>query len=245
MQFQNRTALVTGAGATGGIGFETARLLAADGAHVVITGRDVARGEQAAQALSDGGAVVRFVAADLTDVASVRALAVAAGEVDVLVNNAATFAGIPMTEQDAAGIDEAFATNVRGPYILTAALVPKMLAKGAGSIVNVTTMAADIGMPGLSVYGATKAAVESLTRTWAAEFGAAGVRVNAVAPGPTRSAKVMGIMGDGAEALGQSTPLARMAEPREIAEVILFLASERASYITGATLAADGGRTAI
>lgn len=100
-------------------------------------------------------------------------------------------------------------------------------------------------MPGLSVYSATKAALSSLTRTWAAEFAAAGLRVNTVSPGPTRTEKVMKAMGDAVEQLGRTTPLGRTAAPEEIAQVILFLASARSSYITGATIAADGGRTAI
>lgn len=97
----------------------------------------------------------------------------------------------------------------------------------------------------MSVYGATKAALESLTRTLAAEFAAGGVRVNTVALGPTRSEKVVGLMGEAAEQLGRSTALGQMASTTEIAQVILFLASDRSSYVTGATLAADGGRTAI
>lgn len=108
------------------------------------------------------------------------------------------------------------------------------------------TMAARIGMPGLSVYSATKAALESLTRTWAAEFSPAGIRVNTVAPGPTRTDMVLSNMGeDGAAQVGKTTLLGRLAAPREIAEVVLFLASDRAAYITGATIAADAGRTAV
>lgn len=161
-----------------------------------------------------------------------RLLAEEAGAVDILVNNAAIF--------------PALAANVRAPYLLTAALAPSMIAKGSGSIVNVRTMAAGIGMAGLSVYSATKAALESLTRTWAAEFSPAGVRLNTVAPGPTRTDMVLATVGEeGAEQFAKTTVLGRLATPREIAEVILFLASDRASYLTGATVAADAGRTAI
>jgi NAD(P)-dependent dehydrogenase (short-subunit alcohol dehydrogenase family) len=135
---------------------------------------------------------------------------------------------------------------VRAPYQLTAAFAPAMVAKGASSIVNVSTMAARIGMPGLPVYSATKAALESLTRTWAAELSPSGVRVNTVAPGPTRTEMVLATMGEqGADQVGATTLLGRLATPREIAEVILFLATDRAAYLTGATIAADGGRTAI
>ncbi len=142
--------------------------------------------------------------------------------------------------------DAVFTANVRAPYFLTAALAPAMVAKGSGSIVNVSSMAARIGMPGLSVYSATKAALEALTRTWAAEFSPAGVRVNAVAPGPTRTDMVLAAMGEeGAGQVGKSTLLGRLATPREIAEVIAFLAGDRAAYVTGAVIAADAGRTAI
>jgi NAD(P)-dependent dehydrogenase (short-subunit alcohol dehydrogenase family) len=242
MELESRTALITGSGATGGIGFATARLLAGEGAEVVLTGRDAGRGEQAAGEL---GGKARFVLADLSNLDSVRALAQAAGEVDILVNNAAAIAFGPTTEQDVPSFEESFATNVRAPYFLTAALAPGMIARGRGSIVNVTTMAAHLGMAGMSVYGATKSAVESLTRTWAAEFAPAGVRVNSVSPGPTASEKVAGLMGEAAQELGRSTPLARMASTEEIAQAILFLAGPRSSYVTGTVLAADGGRTAI
>lgn len=245
MELENKTALVTGSGAGGGIGAATARLLAGEGAHVIVTGRDAERGEQVVAEIAADGGSASFVVAELSDVEAVRRLAEQASEADILVNNAAIFPGGPTPEQDVDSLDQTLAINVRAPYLLVAALAPKMIARGGGSIVNISTMVASIGMPGLSVYGASKSALESLTRTWAAEFAAGGVRVNAVAPGPTRSEKVAEVMGDAAEQLGQSTPLARMASPAEIAEAVLFLASGRASYITGATLAADGGRTAI
>ena len=243
MELTGKTALITGS--TTGIGRETALLLASAGAAVIVSGRNAERGAQTVESITGQGGQARFVAADLTDPDSLRSLAETAGDVDILVNNAAVFPGAPTTAQDIASFDSAFAANVRAPYFLTAALAPAMVAKGAGSIVNVSTMAARIGMPGLSVYGATKAALESLTRTWAAEFSPAGVRVNAVAPGPTRTDMVLSAMGeDGAAQIGKTTLLGRLATPREIAEVVLFLASDRAAYITGATIAADAGRTA-
>lgn len=244
MELSDKVALITGS--TGGIGAETARLMAAAGAEVIVSGRNAERGAATVRSILDAGGTARFVAADLTDPAALRHLAEEAGPVDILVNNAAIFPGAPTVDQDPDTLDQALAANVRAPYLLTAALVPAMIAKGSGSVVNVSTMAARIGMPGLSVYSATKAALESLTRTWAAEFSPAGVRVNTVAPGPTRTDMVLAAMGEeGAEQVAKTTLLGRLASPREIAEVILFLASDRASYLTGATLAADGGRTAV
>lgn len=257
MELSGKSALITGS--TGGIGGESAKLLAAAGASVIITGRDAERGAAVVKAITADGGSARFVAADLTDPRSVRALIEAAGEVDILVNNAAQFPVGPTVPQDGAvgadgdarpfdtaSFDAAFAANVRAPHQLTAALAPAMVAKGAGVIVNVSTMAARIGMAGMPVYSATKAALESLTRTWAAELSPAGVRVNTVAPGPTRTEMVLTSLGEAAAAeIGATTLLGRLAAPREIAEVILFLATDRSAYLTGATIAADGGRTAI
>ncbi|HEY3867650.1 MAG TPA: SDR family NAD(P)-dependent oxidoreductase [Actinocrinis sp.] len=253
MELTGKTALVTGA--TGGIGAEAAKLLAAAGAQVIATGRDPERGAALVKAITEHGGAARFTAADLTDPASVRELVEAAGQVDILVNNAAIFpmgptvpAGSSDDDEvfDTAELDAAFATNVRAPYLLTAALAPGMVARGSGAIVNVSTMAARIGMPGLPVYSATKAALESLTRTWAAELSPSGVRVNTVAPGPTRTDMVLATMGEqGAAQVAATTLLGRLATAQEIAQVIFFLASDRAAYLTGATIAADGGRTAV
>jgi NAD(P)-dependent dehydrogenase (short-subunit alcohol dehydrogenase family) len=243
MELSNKRVLVTGG--TGGIGSGTARLLAAQGAEVIVSGRNTGRGEATVRSITDAGGRARFVAADLTDLASLRRLAETAGDVDVLVNNAAIFPGAPTVDQDVDTFDTTLAANIRAPYFLTAALAPAMIAKGAGSIVNISTMAARIGVPGLSLYSATKAALESLTRTWATEFSPAGVRVNTVAPGPTRTDMVLATVGEeGAEQFAKTTILGRLATPREIAEVILFLATDRSAYLTGATIAADAGRTA-
>ncbi|WP_328580700.1 SDR family NAD(P)-dependent oxidoreductase [Streptomyces sp. NBC_00370] len=243
MELNDQVALITGG--TAGIGLEAARLLVRAGATVVISGRDAERGAKAVADIAQGPGTVRFVAADLADLESVGALAEAAGPVDILVNNASAFPVAPTVEQDIAGFQRMFDTNVRGTYFLTAALVPAMLAKGSGSIVNVTTMAASMGVPGASGYSATKAALASFTRTWAAEFGPQGVRVNSVAPGPTITAGVLAEWGDGVAELGKGLPLRRTANPLEIAEAIYFLASPRSSYVTGSTLAADGGGTAV
>jgi NAD(P)-dependent dehydrogenase (short-subunit alcohol dehydrogenase family) len=240
VEVANHTALVTGG--TAGIGWESARLLAAEGAQVIITGRDGQRGEKAAASI---GARARFVQADLADLDSVKSLVRQCGNVDIVVNNAAAFPAAATVDQDVASFESMFDTNVRGAYFLVAGLVPGMLERGRGSIVNITTMVAFKGVPGASGYSASKAALESLTRTWAAEFGKHGVRVNSVAPGPTRTDGVMAEWGETNEELGRALPLGRTAHPAEIAEAVLFLASPRSSFITGSTLHADGGGAAV
>ncbi|MEU2304649.1 SDR family NAD(P)-dependent oxidoreductase [Streptomyces misionensis] len=249
MEFAGKTALVTGSGAIGGLGHATARVLAAGGADLILTGTDPQRGAQVVADLRAAGGesagAVRFVAADVSDPAGVRQLAEGAGAVDILVNNASVMTFSPTAGQDLTSYEAAFAVNVRAPFLLTALLAEKMAASGGGSIVNVSSTAAGLGMPGMAVYGATKAALESLTRTWAAEFAGSNVRVNAVVPGPMRTAKVVEAMGPDMGGMGLTTALKRTSDPAEVAQVIAFLAGDRASYMTGAIVAADGGRTAI
>jgi NAD(P)-dependent dehydrogenase (short-subunit alcohol dehydrogenase family) len=240
MELAYKTALVTGG--TAGIGLACARLMAQEGATVIITGRDAERGKAAAAGI-DGS--VRFIQADLSDTESVKSLVQQAGNVDILVNNAASFPAALTVDQEIASFEKTFNTNVRGSYFLAAGLVPGMLQRGHGSIVNVTTMVASKGVPGAGAYSASKAAVESLTRTWAAEFGARGVRVNSVAPGPTKTEGVEAEWGETNEELGRSLPLGRTAKPEEIADAVLFLASPRSSFVTGSTLHVDGGGSAV
>ncbi|WP_108932491.1 SDR family NAD(P)-dependent oxidoreductase [Streptomyces ardesiacus] len=245
MEFAGKTALVTGSGAIGGLGHATAKVLAAGGADLILTGTDPQRGAQVVADLGATAGSVRFVAADLSDAAGAHGLAEEAGAVDILVNNASLMMFSPTTGQDLVSYETAFAVNVRAPFLLTALLAEKMAAGGGGSVVNVSSTAAGLGMPGMAVYGATKAALESLTRTWAAEFAASGVRVNAVVPGPMRTSKVVAAMGPDMGGMGLTTALQRTSDPAEVAQVVAFLAGDRASYMTGAIVAADGGRTAI
>jgi NAD(P)-dependent dehydrogenase (short-subunit alcohol dehydrogenase family) len=234
------TALVTGA--TSGIGRAAARQLARDGWEVVVHGRNEERGAEVVRAIETGGGKARFVAADLNDVAAIRTLVDDVGVVDVLVNNAGASWFGPTAQLDEATFDALFDGNVRSAYFLVAGIAPGMAARGSGSIINLASMAGEIGLDGGAAYGATKAALSSMTRSWAAEFSPRGVRVNAVVAGPVFSTPDKAPL---IELLGATTPLGRGAQVEEIAEVIAFLASDRASYLTGATLAADGGRTAI
>jgi NAD(P)-dependent dehydrogenase (short-subunit alcohol dehydrogenase family) len=234
------TALVTGA--TSGIGRATALRLARDGWDVVVHGRHAARGAEVVQEIEAHGGRARFVAADLNEVAAVRSLINEVGTVDVLVNNAGASWFGPTQELDETTFDSLFDGNVRSAYFLVAGIAPGMAERSSGSIVSLASMAGQIGMAGGAAYGATKAALSSMTRSWAAEFSPKGVRVNAVAAGPVFSAPEKAAL---IEQLGGTTLLGRGAQVEEIAEVIAFLASDKASYLTGATLAVDGGRTAI
>jgi NAD(P)-dependent dehydrogenase (short-subunit alcohol dehydrogenase family) len=180
--------------------------------------------------------------ADLNDLTAVRALVDEVGSVDVLVNNAGASWFGPTAELDEATFDALFAGNVRAAYFLVAGLAPGMAQRSSGSIINLASMAGQVGLDGGAAYGATKAALSSMTRSWAAEFSPRGVRVNAVAAGPVFSTPGKAPL---IEQLGKTTLLGRGAQVEEIAEVIAFLASDRASYLTGATVAADGGRSAV
>jgi NAD(P)-dependent dehydrogenase (short-subunit alcohol dehydrogenase family) len=242
MTVQGKKVLVTGG--TSGIGEATARAYAAAGADVVITGRDERRGRQIGGSLVNDGLQPKFIRADLERFEDVQRLAKEVDGIDVLINNAGVFPFGPTHEVDGELFDATFALNVKAPFFLTGAVAPRMAANGGGAIVNISTMVASFGAPGMALYGSTKAALELLTKAWAAEYGPQGVRVNALAPGPTRTPGTEP-MGDGLDQLAATLPLGRPATAQEVANAALFLGSAEASYINGAVLAVDGGRTAV
>jgi NAD(P)-dependent dehydrogenase (short-subunit alcohol dehydrogenase family) len=220
-----------------------AKRLAEDGFSVIVVGRNVDRGAETVREITETGGRARFVAADLDNPDDIQGLAIEVGDIDVLVNNAGHSVFGPTEELKVEEFDSLFASNVRAPYFLVAAFAPAMAARGTGSIINIGSMSGSLGLPGGSAaYGATKAALAALTRGWTAEYSPRGVRVNTVAPGPVYTRPEARELFD---ALGETTAMHRAAQPAEIAEVVAFLASPRASYITGALIPADGGRTAI
>jgi NAD(P)-dependent dehydrogenase (short-subunit alcohol dehydrogenase family) len=241
------TALITGA--TSGIGRATANKLAQLGIHVLVVGRNAERGNKTVNEIRGSGGKADFISSDLHDAASAREVAKRAielgnGHVDILINNAGIYPFGPTHEMTEELFDRVFSLNVKAPYFLVAELAPLMAKRGKGAIVNLSTMAADYGAPGMSLYGSSKAAINLLTKTWAAEYGPKGVRVNAVSPGPTRT-EGTDAMGEALEQLAAQAPAGRPATADEIAEAIVFLATDRSSFIYGAKLAVDGGRTAI
>ena len=238
---EGQRALVTGA--TSGIGRAVALQLARDGAEVLVHGRDAVRGAETVAEITARDGKASFVAADLEDAADVQRLAREVGDVDILINNAGIALFAPTAEFEVSAFDRMFASNVRAPFFLVAAFAPGMAARGRGSIISISSMAGAVGLAGGAAYGATKASLEAMTRAWAAEYSASGVRVNAVAPGPVYTPSPSGP--EFITAMGETTPMHRASQPEETAEVVAFLASPRASYVTGTTVAVDGGRRAV
>ena len=247
-RLHGRTALVTGS--TDGIGAAIAATLAAEGARVIVTGRDAAKGEKVAAGITEGGGAATFAAADLASAAGVGDLAAAAraiagGPLDILVNNAAMLiAPGPTAGIGADLIDAALAVNVRAAILLTGLVAPEMAARGHGAIVNLGSINGLVGMAGSALYSATKAAMHSLTKSWAAEYGPAGVRVNTVAPGPTVTEKTAALA-DRIAPILERAPARRASTPQEVARAVAFLASDEAASIHGATLSVDGGLSAV
>jgi len=247
-QLEDKTAVVTG-GSTG-IGLATAVALAAEGAHVFITGRRTAKLDAAVQTIGAGSATA--VVGDISDLADLDRLydAVSARGrgLDVLFANAATasFATLEQTTEE--HFDQTFGVNVRGT-LFTVQKALALLNEGASVILNAST-AADHGGEAFGAYAASKAAIRSFARTWANELKGRGVRVNAVSPGSTDTPGINGLVGEENAAaakanLASTVPLGRMGRPEEVAAVVVFLASPQSSFVLGANLYVDGGENQV
>jgi NAD(P)-dependent dehydrogenase (short-subunit alcohol dehydrogenase family) len=244
-----RTALVTGS--TSGLGAGIAVALAAAGAHVVITGRTLARGEQVVAQIESNSGRALFIPVDfaagadaITDLAAAATEAVG-GRLDILVNNVATLVQPAATADVTAGeITAALGVSVTTPFLLTGLIAPAMAQRGDGAIVNIGSISGIIGAEGSALYGATKASVHLLTKAWAAEYGPSGVRVNAVAPGPIATERNEEFADAIAPVLAR-VPSHRMSTVAEVAAAVVFLAGPQADNIHGTILTVDGGATAV
>ncbi|HEY0249383.1 MAG TPA: SDR family oxidoreductase [Gryllotalpicola sp.] len=248
MSLTGKTAFVTGA--SSGIGKAIALAFGKAGAEVVVHGRDAERANAVVERIVAAGRSARAATADLAaGPASVRKLAEdvtrETGGVDILVNNAAALVpGQAMTNVTDAQIEAALAVNVAAPIVLSAALVPGMKERGGGVIINMGSNAGTQGMALAGLYGASKAALHSLTRSWADELASAGIRVNAIAPGPTVTEDNVGFE-EHLAVLARQHPDRRPGTADEVARLALFLAGPDAGHIHGAVIPIDGGSTAV
>jgi NAD(P)-dependent dehydrogenase (short-subunit alcohol dehydrogenase family) len=241
-----RTAVVTGS--TRGIGAAIARVLAGEGAHVLVSGREAARGEQVVKEIHQAGGQADFLAADLGgSYEQLRAFAAQStkalgGRIDILVNNAGIYPSTATEDLPDADLDAMLAVNVRAPHVLVAAIAPAMAQRGSGVIVTIGSWMARVGSPYAAMYTATKAADEQLTRSWAAEYGPRGVRVNTVAPGATLTPGTE-VARTTLDAMTAATPAGVPIQPDDIAKGVLYVASDDAAMLHGTTLYVDGGIT--
>ncbi|MFF2367760.1 SDR family NAD(P)-dependent oxidoreductase [Streptomyces sp. NPDC058122] len=248
MRLEGRTALVTGA--TSNIGRAIAQAFAAQGAHVAVSGRSAERGEEVVDGIRARGGRADFVQADLDGTAAAsqalaeNATGVLGGRIDILVNNAGIYPVDSTAATDEKTFDQVYAVNVKAPFFLTAAVAPAMAEAGGGTVINLGSWIARLGIPVGALYSSTKGAMETLTRAWAAEFGPQGVRVNAISPGV-----VLTPPGPGeehpAEAMMKGTPAHRMGRPEEIADAAVYLAADESAFVHGIVLDVDGGRTTV
>ncbi|MCV7068623.1 SDR family oxidoreductase [Mycolicibacterium farcinogenes] len=244
-RLHGRTALVTGS--TGGLGVAIAKALASQGALVVVSGRNKERGDAVVAEIRAAGGQAEFVAADLgaggaeVHRLAQQAVAAAGGQIDILVNNAAVW-GMPQPTEEISeeALLESYQANVVAPFLLTGALAPAMVVRGSGAVINVGSINGLIGGDRSALYSSTKAALHSLTKSWAVEYGPRGVRVNAVAPGPIATERVADIADEVAPMLAR-LPSRRMSTPEEVAAAVAFLAGDDAGNIHGVILSVDGG----
>lgn len=246
-----KVALVTGASA--GIGRATATKMALEGARLVVSDIAVETGEETAAMIRAAGGEAVFVRADVSSAADVEALVGSAietyGRIDCACNNAGIEGRIaPFADQPIDNFDRIMAVNARGTFLCMQAEIAAMLKTGGGAIVNIASVAGLIGFPGLSPYVASKHAINGMTKNAALEYGKAGIRVNAICPGgvDTRMLDSLAEQATGgarttAQMMDPLHPIGRIGRPDEIAEAIVWLSSDRASFVTGATMQVDGG----
>jgi len=244
VELEGRVALVTG-GAQG-IGGQICVALAKAGAAIVVNGRPGGTSpEEVVEALRASGGRGETVIADVSDADQARELVEkscsAFGRLDIVVNNAAVSRDALLFEMSEEAWDEVFSVNARGVFNCIGAVAPHMMEQRSGSIVNISSVVAQLGTLGASNYAASKGAVESLTRSAAVELARFGVRVNAIAPGVVETRLMERVLGKRREQLLRRIPLGRFARPEEVAEVVVFLASDHASYITGEIIRVAGG----
>jgi NAD(P)-dependent dehydrogenase (short-subunit alcohol dehydrogenase family) len=248
-RLENKTALVTGA--TSNIGRAIAIAFAAEGAHVVVAGRNHKRGGEVVDEIRTAGGRSDFVSAHLDGSARAshdlakEAARVLRGRIDVLVNNAGIFPGPGTAATNEATFDEVYAVNVKAPFFLTAAIAPTMAARGSGAIINLGSWVARLGIPVGALYSSTKGAMETLTRAWAAEFGPAGVRVNAISPGVVRTPTPDQPGEHPAEAMMRGTPSGASGTPDAVAHAAVYLASDESAFVQGTVIDVDGGRVGV
>ncbi len=244
---KNKVVLITGA--TSGIGKTTALAFGKAGARVVVSGRREAEGEAVIKEIQNAGGEAIFVRADVakeTDVANLVKQCVATyGRLDIAFNNAGVEMTGSLTEAMEVDYRRVFDINVWGVLTSMKHEIPVMVAQGGGAIINTSSIAGSIGMASAAIYVASKHAVEGLTKTAALEYATQGVRINAVAPAAIETDMLTRFTGGGQEEAKQYLrdmhPMKRMGAPEEITQAVLFLASEEASFITGTSLAVDGG----
>ena len=244
-----RTALVTGS--TSNIGRAIVVALADAGAHVIVSGRDAARGAAVVAAIEAKGGRADFVRADLDGSPSAaKALARTAtdrlgGRIDILVNNAGIYPPTTTATTDGDTFDRVYGVNVKAPFFLTQAVVPNMITVGGGVVINLGSWIARLGIGTGALYSSTKGALETLTRAWSAEFGAQGIRVNAISPGVIRPADLPPTTEFAGEHLMHGTPAGQAGAAEAIAAAAVYLASDDAAFVHGTVLDVDGGRTGV
>lgn len=252
IELTHRVAIVTGG--ANGIGLATARRLAQSGARVAIWDRVAAAGDAAAAALAAEGHDVLFVAADVTDRTSVDAAVAATlarfGGIDILINNAGITRdaqlvklndGVVSGGMSEADFDAVVSVNLKGVYTCTQAVVPHLIARGRGRIVNASSIVALNGNFGQTNYVAAKAGVIGMTQVWSRELGKRGITVNAIAPGFIATEMTAKMPVAALDSMRDHTPLGRMGTPDDVAHAYCFLCSDQAAFINGAVLTVDGG----